>query len=398
MYPGLSRDLARVGAALLIIGLTGSATASGQSIVDARRVEFTPSADHSVVDPDGAALVTRYSLDVFVQGGTTAIASADLGKPAPDPDGMIRVDFVALLDTALTPGVIYETVVAAVGPGGAADAPRSNTFSFSVPCAPSISPVSQSVAAPGGTGSSTVTVAAGCAWTAVSNAGWITVTAGGSGNGSGPVSYSVAANTATASRTGTLTIAGSTHTVTQAGVACSFSISPSSLSVGAGGAAGSVAVTTTAGCGWTAGSGASWVTITSGATGTGSGTSGFTVAANTGSAARSATLTVAGKPFTVNQAGICTYTVSPLLVSVTATGNGGTLTVTTQAGCAWTSASSVSWLTISSPSGTGNGNSFWTAAANSGTARTGIITIAGKTVTVSQSGKPRPPRNPRFIR
>ena len=102
MYPGLFRDLSRAGAALLIISLAGSAKASGQSIVDARRVEFAPSSDHGVIDPgSGGALVTRYSLDVFVMGGTTAIASADLGKPAPDPDGMIRVDFVALLDTAL---------------------------------------------------------------------------------------------------------------------------------------------------------------------------------------------------------------------------------------------------------------------------------------------------------
>jgi hypothetical protein len=109
-------------------------------------------------------------------------------------------------------------------------------------------------------------------------------------------------------------------------------------------------------------------------------------------------LTVAGKMFTVNQAGVCTYTVSPLLVSVAAAGNGGTLTVTTQAGCAWTSTSSVQWLTISSASGTGNGTSLWTAAANSGAARTGIITIAGKTVTVNQTGKPAPPTNVRVIR
>jgi hypothetical protein len=53
----------------------------------------------------------------------------------------------------------------------------------------------------------------------VSNATFITVTAGASGTGSGTVSYSVAANTATTSRTGTLTIAGQTFTVTQAGAA-----------------------------------------------------------------------------------------------------------------------------------------------------------------------------------
>jgi hypothetical protein len=51
----------------------------------------------------------------------------------------------------------------------------------------------------------------------VSNATFITITAGSSGTGNGTVTYSVANNTATTSRTGTLTIAGLTFTVTQAG-------------------------------------------------------------------------------------------------------------------------------------------------------------------------------------
>jgi Viral BACON domain/Putative binding domain, N-terminal len=399
MYSALSRDLARVCAVLLLLGFVGPAAASGQSIVDARRVEFTPSTDHSVVDSGGAALVTNYSLSVFVAGGVTAVATANLGKPAPDPDGMIRLDFIALLTGSLTPGVVYETVVSAVGPGGVAEAPRTNTFSFSLPCTPSISPVSQSIAAAGGTGSSTVSVAAGCAWTAVSNAAWITVTTGGSGSGPATVSYSVAVNPATVSRTGTLTIAGSTLTVTQAATPCSYSISPTSLSIAGDGGAGSVAVTTTAGCAWTASSGVPWVTMTTGTSGTDSGTSTFSVAANTGSSARSASLTIAGQTFTVSQAAACSYTVSPPSLVVNPPANSGTLSVTTQSGCTWTTTSSASWLTITSPSGTGNGSSSWTVVSNVGApARTGTISIAGKTITVTQNGLPAPPVNVRIIR
>ncbi|HLL14441.1 MAG TPA: M36 family metallopeptidase [Pyrinomonadaceae bacterium] len=84
-------------------------------------------------------------------------------------------------------------------------------------CSYSISPTSASVAASGATGNVSVTAGAGCAWTAVSNAAFITITAGASGSGSGTVSYSVAGNTSTSSRTGTLTIAGQTFTITQAG-------------------------------------------------------------------------------------------------------------------------------------------------------------------------------------
>lgn len=84
-------------------------------------------------------------------------------------------------------------------------------------CTFSINPTSASYAAGGGTGSVSVTAAAGCNWTAVSNATFITITSGASGSGNGTVNYSVAANTGSSSRNGTLTIAGLTFTVTQAG-------------------------------------------------------------------------------------------------------------------------------------------------------------------------------------
>jgi len=56
-----------------------------------------------------------------------------------------------------------------------------------------------------------------CAWTAVSNDSFITITDGSSGLGNGIVSYTVAANTNTTVLTGSITIGGQTFTVTQAG-------------------------------------------------------------------------------------------------------------------------------------------------------------------------------------
>jgi Zn-dependent metalloprotease len=85
-------------------------------------------------------------------------------------------------------------------------------------CTFSINPTSASFASTGGTGSVSVTASAGCNWTAVSNATFITITGGASGTGNGTVSYSVAINAGTTSRTGTMTIAGQTFTVTQAGI------------------------------------------------------------------------------------------------------------------------------------------------------------------------------------
>lgn len=82
-------------------------------------------------------------------------------------------------------------------------------------CSFSVSPTSAKFGAAGGVGSATVTTASGCAWTAVSNAAWITVTGGATGAGSGPVYYSVASNPVSSSRSGTLTVAGVTVTITQ---------------------------------------------------------------------------------------------------------------------------------------------------------------------------------------
>jgi Zn-dependent metalloprotease len=108
--------------------------------------------------------------------------------------------------------------VSAVGNDG-----TTHTAATNVPtdcggtCTFSISPTSASYAAAGGSGSVSVTAGTGCTWSAVSNATFITITAGSSGSGNGTVSYSVASNTGTTSRTGTMTIAGQTFTVTQAG-------------------------------------------------------------------------------------------------------------------------------------------------------------------------------------
>jgi hypothetical protein len=59
------------------------------------------------------------------------------------------------------------------------------------PCAPTLSTASQSFASTGGTGTTTVTAADWCTWTAVSNDSWITVTSGASNTGNRAVSFEV---------------------------------------------------------------------------------------------------------------------------------------------------------------------------------------------------------------
>ena len=78
-----------------------------------------------------------------------------------------------------------------------------------------LNPWSASLSAAASSGTLAVTSSAyGAAWSAVSNASWITVTTA-SGNGNGSVAYAVQANTTHAARSGTITVAGQTFTVNQ---------------------------------------------------------------------------------------------------------------------------------------------------------------------------------------
>lgn len=83
-----------------------------------------------------------------------------------------------------------------------------------VACSFALSSTSQNFPATGGSGTVNVSTTSGCGWTAVSNAGFVTITSGASGTGNGVVGFSAAAN-AGAARAGTLTIAGNTYTVNQ---------------------------------------------------------------------------------------------------------------------------------------------------------------------------------------
>jgi CSLREA domain-containing protein len=83
----------------------------------------------------------------------------------------------------------------------------------------------------------------------------------------------------------------------------------------------------------------------------------------------------------------CTYSISPTTASFQAGGGSGTVNVMAGSGCTWAAVSDApTWLTISSgASGTGNGTVTYSVAANpSSSPRSGTLTIAGETFTVTQ--------------
>jgi len=90
-------------------------------------------------------------------------------------------------------------------------------------------------------------------------------------------------------------------TVLDDGTGCSYSISPISKNFTTAGGNGSITVTAGSGCNWTASESATWITLNT-SSGSGNGTCSYSVTANTG-AARNATITIAGKSFSVTQDG-----------------------------------------------------------------------------------------------
>ncbi|HBB96052.1 MAG TPA: hypothetical protein DC054_11740, partial [Blastocatellia bacterium] len=105
---------------------------------------------------------------------------------------------------------IYATSFSANGTTGSTGAYTISLSSGT--CSYGISPSSQSFGSSGGSGSFGVTTSSGCAWTAISNASWVTTSSSGSGNGT--VNFTVAANTG-ASRTGTISVGGQTFTISE---------------------------------------------------------------------------------------------------------------------------------------------------------------------------------------
>jgi hypothetical protein len=293
----------------------------------------------------------------------------------PQTAGTTQYTFTGWLDgSAANPRTI---VVGAVGGTYTAN------FSSASLCTYALSGTT-SLPAAGGTGTVNVTAPAGCAWSASSDSSWLIITSG-NGTGSGTVAYSATANATQAARTAQVSAGGVSYGITQAAaVACSYVIAGNAALPAAGGS-GTLTVTAASGCAWTAISNSSWLTITSGS-GTGGGTITYNASANSSQAARTAQVSAGGVSYSITQAGAaaCLYTFSQTSFSFSSSGGSGSVTVSSSgSNCSWTAVSNSSWISITSTAG--NSVSF-AVQASDGAARAGTLTVAGQTITVSQSG------------
>ena len=103
-----------------------------------------------------------------------------------------------------------------------------------------------------------------------------------------------------------------------------------------------------------------------------------------------ATLVSCEKTSPTQPAPVCSFAVSPASATIESGGGTGTVTVAVAAGCAWTAAPSAAWIGISAgASGSGPGVVTYSIGANASvTPRTGSVTVAGQTHSITQQGRP----------
>ncbi|MFN7936038.1 MAG: SBBP repeat-containing protein [Bryobacteraceae bacterium] len=168
---------------------------------------------------------------------------------------------------------------------------------------------------------------------------------------------------------------------------CTAALVTSSYTGGAEGGESTFDFTINNGCAWSVSSNQTWVTITSAASGTGSATVTFRLDINTTASNRTATITVAGKTFSVTQTGTpCNLIVTPGNRTIPSTGGAMTFTVNGLTGCTWTATTATPWLLLQG-SVTGNGSGLVPVSFDTNTAvnpRSGLLTIAKQGVYVLQ--------------
>jgi hypothetical protein len=262
---------------------------------------------------------------------------------------------------------------------------------------------SSTFGADGGRGRVSLKTDAGCAWTARSESPWITLRVT-SGTGPAEIEYDVTPYEGAAQRQTAIVVEQASFAVRQdppSPTSCTYSIDPTSTSFHWHGAAGDgfeTRLTTAQHCPWTAAAGAPWIELLTPASGTGSAAMRVAIGAYTDQTTRRAPLEIrwpaatAGQNVWITQEG-CYYATGITADSVPAAGGrrrvsvfGTPVSVDCRIGCPWTVTANASWIHIpGSTSRAGDDDVFFDVDPNTtGAPRTGTLTIAGRTLTVTQ--------------
>lgn len=350
---------------------------SGTVSIGGRSLKVTQSECAVVVEPLAVSMPAAGG-----SGGITVRTDASCRWSASSDAGWLAVSGGG---AGTGPGEVRFTVAASDGTGRTGSirvADRQVTVTQGSGCGVSVQPSRVEVGAAGGTETVEISAGTGCGWSVASRADWLSIVSAPEGMGAARVAIAVAQNPGPA-RSGELRVGDRPILFAQAS-GCRYAVTPRAIDVVAGGGVASVALTTSADCSWRAASASPWITVRD-AAGSGPQQVEFSVAPNF-APPRSATLTVAGETITVTQPSSCQYDVRPLSAAYEATGGMGSVLVVVSGPCSWTTVSRSAWITVvNGQSGSGDGLMQFVVDANTGAARTGHLTVAGRDFVVTQS-------------
>ena len=260
-----------------------------------------------------------------------------------------------------------------------------NNSSTNSPTVITIDPPTRSFDRNGG-GGAVLTSGSG-KWSAKANVDWILLLQP-VGDAGTSCKYFVNANFSADTRQGTVSIGDKTHTITQSGATAS--LVPLNANYNKAGGSGNVAVTVDPGVTWLASSNAGWIAVTP-TVGISSGSVTYTVAPYDGVVARSGSLTIAGRTFSISQTGV-DVRLSPALVEKSHGTDVVIVQVNALSTTTWSVTSDASWISVVD-SGNKAGDSSVTLAIGSNPSfleRIGTVRVGSATLKVVQAGTPNP--------
>ena len=261
----------------------------------------------------------------------------------------------------------------------------------SAPCNYSLSPDSRMHGHGDSTGGVSVASSSGtafeCAWIISNTNDWITITtntAGGTNDGT--FGYTITPNPNSWARSNIFYVWDEPFIVFQEPTPCgSASLSPTSKTVEAEHETYSFTVNVPGGCPWEVTNTNTWINVPV-TSGTNTSSVDFFVFANPSSVARTGTVSVLDKNFTVRQVGaVCDYRLSATNRHHGYAAKTNFIGIDTLSVCSWGITNTNTWITFAATNGMGDSNVTYTVKANTGSIqRTGRVTVAGQLVTISQ--------------
>ncbi len=214
------------------LGRTCTVTPAGPTVIGPTRYRFLSWSDNStaasrsfLADTAPASIQLVYGADYQLTRTASPAAGGTIAVSPASADGWYPAGTSIQLSATPSTGYAFSSWSGA-STGGALTLNSSTVVTAVFQCAPSLFVASSNISSETAVLGTDVTTGTGCAWSASSNVGWLSVSNGTGRIGSGYLSVTASANSG-AARTGTVTVAGLPWTIQQSAGAAGVTIMPS---------------------------------------------------------------------------------------------------------------------------------------------------------------------------